>query len=99
MFCQDEILSYINENILNLSSQTSSVFKNLTPEEADAKFDRVLISCLQGYNLYLEQVPKEHLLKSIDANNSIVSNGNNISDIFLLVILVFHSKILETCQK
>lgn len=78
MFCQDEILGYICENIINLSNQTSALYKNLTPEEAAAKFDRVLISCLQGYNLYLEQVPKEHLLKSVEANNSIVSNGKII---------------------
>lgn len=76
IFCQDEILAYLNENIMNLPIQSSNLYKNLTPEEAEAKFDRVLISCLQGYNLYLEQVPKEHLLKSIEANNNIVSNGN-----------------------
>lgn len=62
---------------MNLPIQSSNLYKNLTPEEAEAKFDRVLISCLQGYNLYLEQVPKEHLLKSIEANNNIVSNGND----------------------
>lgn len=61
---------------MNLPTQSSSLYKNLTPEEVDAKFDRVLISCLQGYNLYLEQVPKEQLLKSLEANNNIVSNGN-----------------------
>lgn len=69
---------------MNLPTQSSSLYKNLTPEEIEAKFDRVLISCLQGYNLYLEQVPKEQLLKSLEANNNIVSNGNvtNFSNFF-----------------
>lgn len=80
MFCQEEIVAYISENILNLSTQSSAIYKNLTAEEAEAKFDRVLISCLQGYNLYLEQVPKECILKSLEANNNIVSNGKSNYD-------------------
>lgn len=88
MFCQDEILTYINENIGILSTQSSSIYKNLTAEEADAKFDRVLISCLQGYNLYLEQVPKEHLLKAVDVNNSIISNGNGCGITYLYLLFI-----------
>lgn len=68
-------MSYINENLLNLSTQLAGIYKNLSPEDAEAKFDRILISCLQGYNLYLEQVPKEHLVKAVTANQNIISNG------------------------
>lgn len=89
MFCQDEILSYINENIIIVTTQSSAVYKNLSPEEAEAKFDRVLISCLQGYNLYLEQVPKEHILKALDSNNNVISNGNVYLFLHELLNLIF----------
>ncbi|CAG9858317.1 unnamed protein product [Phyllotreta striolata] len=75
VFCQEEILNYLSDNLLVQTAQTLSNLKNVSAEEAEAKYERVLISCLQGYCLYLEKVSIEQIKNAIDLNNSIVSNS------------------------
>ncbi|KAG5874665.1 hypothetical protein JTB14_012946 [Gonioctena quinquepunctata] len=74
-FCQEEILHYLTDNILVQTAQTLSNTKQVSAEEAEAKYERVLISCLQGYCLYLEKVSVEHIENAGTSNNHIVSNG------------------------
>lgn len=49
--------------------------KNVSEEEAQAKYERVVISSLQGYCLYLEQVTSEHIRAQAVINSNIISNG------------------------
>lgn len=57
------------------TAQTLSNLKNVSAEEAEAKYERVLISCLQGYCLYLEKVSIEQIKNASVLNNSIVSSS------------------------
>ncbi|KAF7277773.1 hypothetical protein GWI33_009194 [Rhynchophorus ferrugineus] len=73
IFCQMEILKYIYDNLFIQTAQTVAG-QNATPEEAEAKYERVLISCLQGYVLYLHQVPEQQIEDAMEANIKIVTN-------------------------
>ncbi|XP_030758114.1 E3 ubiquitin-protein ligase listerin [Sitophilus oryzae] len=73
VFCQAEILTYIYDNLLVQTVKTIAA-QNCTKEEAEAKYVRVLLSCLQGYALYLQQVPTEQIKEAAEANSKIVSH-------------------------
>lgn len=73
--CQDEILFYICDNIINQSPQTMNTNKLLTPEELETKYQRVLICSLQGYAYYLKKLPQQEIKKTIDIHKKIISNG------------------------
>ncbi|KAJ8927797.1 hypothetical protein NQ314_019676 [Rhamnusium bicolor] len=75
VYCQEEILLYINDNLLVQTAQTLSNTKHVSVEDAEAKYERVLISCLQGYCLYLEYVPTDQIKNVAALNNDIVSNS------------------------
>lgn len=75
VYCQEEILAYINDNLLVQTAQTLSNTKQVSAEDAEAKYERVLISCLQGYCLYLEKVPSDQIQNVATQNNEIISNG------------------------
>nr|CAH7760824.1 unnamed protein product [Callosobruchus chinensis] len=75
IFCQEDILSYISDNLLVQTAQTLSNPKHCTPEEMEAKYERVLTSCLQGYRLFLEKVPVESITSTAELNSNIISNG------------------------
>ncbi|CAH1975528.1 unnamed protein product [Acanthoscelides obtectus] len=77
VFCQEDILSYISDNLLVQTPQTLSNPKHCTPEEMDAKYERVLISCLQGYRLFLEKVPVDSIKNTAELNSNIISNGKD----------------------
>ncbi|GLV42170.1 Listerin E3 ubiquitin protein ligase 1 [Carabus blaptoides fortunei] len=74
VFCQEDILSYICDNITVQTAQTLSNPKTTSPEEAEAKYERLLISSLQGYTLYLNKLSKEQLELAEEANARIISN-------------------------
>lgn len=48
--------------------------RTTSPEEAEAKYERLLISSLQGYTLYLNKLSKEQLQAAEEANMRIISN-------------------------
>lgn len=73
--CQEEILSYICNNITTQTSQSLSTHKTLTPEEMEARYQRVLVSSLQGYCLYLKKVPSHQIEKTINIHQKIISNN------------------------
>nr|CAI5817590.1 unnamed protein product [Callosobruchus analis] len=75
VFCQEDILSYICDNLLVQTAQTLSNPKHSTPEEMEAKHERVLISCLQGYCLFLEKVPVDSIKSTAELNSNIISNA------------------------
>ncbi|XP_017893627.1 E3 ubiquitin-protein ligase listerin [Ceratina calcarata] len=73
--CQREILAYICDNITVHNAQTLSTQKNLTAEEMEAKYQRVLIASLQGYSVYLKKVPINEIEKMLDVHQRIVGSN------------------------
>lgn len=95
-FCQEEVLSYICDNLTVHTSQTLSnpklvydndkhiiITKNnfiflkrtSTPELAEAKYERILISSLLGYSFYLKTISPDHLKTPHEINKKIVTNN------------------------
>ncbi|CAK9795315.1 E3 ubiquitin-protein ligase listerin [Anthophora quadrimaculata] len=73
--CQREILTYICDNITMHTPQSLSVQKNVTPEEMEAKYQRVLVASLLGYSVYLKKVPIQEIEKMVDIHNKITSSN------------------------
>lgn len=46
----------------------------LSAQEAEARYERVVISCLQGYAMYLKEVSEENIMECITMNTQIISN-------------------------
>lgn len=76
VFCEEEILSYICDNLTNQTAETLSNIKVVSPEDAEAKYERVLLSSLQGYALYLTKVSHEQIKKSEELNLKIFKHQN-----------------------
>jgi hypothetical protein len=72
VFCQKEILTYIHDN---LTSKIETNPRHTTNDDAEAKFERVVISSLQGYCLYLNTLTNEQIEKSADLNRQIITNS------------------------
>jgi len=75
VFCQYEILSYICNNLLDQTPQSLTNDQNCSQEVKDARYQRVVVSCLNGYALYLQRLPVEHLHKAEEANLKLVSSA------------------------
>lgn len=76
IFCEKEILMYILDNLISQSVETMTNCKTVSVEDAEAKYERVLLTSLQGYSLYLAKVPAEQIKKSEELNIQIVSHQN-----------------------
>uniref|UniRef100_A0A182YKS9 E3 ubiquitin-protein ligase listerin n=1 Tax=Anopheles stephensi TaxID=30069 RepID=A0A182YKS9_ANOST len=74
VFCESEILEYYTKNLTIHTAITLSNPKSHTPEECENKYQRVLISSLRGYALYLSRIPPESLKKSADKNAKLLEN-------------------------
>ncbi|XP_011301777.1 E3 ubiquitin-protein ligase listerin [Fopius arisanus] len=72
--CQEEILTYIRDNLTHQCPQSLATQKILTPEETETKYQRILICSLQGYSHYLKQVPSHQIMKPINLHNQIISS-------------------------
>lgn len=70
VFCQKEILSYIDNNL-----QSDVNAKQCSNEEAEAKYERILVSTLQGYCLYLDTLTEEQISKCMELNLKITRNS------------------------
>ncbi|XP_072761402.1 E3 ubiquitin-protein ligase listerin [Anoplolepis gracilipes] len=75
VYLQREILVYIHDNITVHTAQTLSMQKSLTKEEREAKYQRVLISNLQGYSCYFKKVPLDEIDKTLDIHEKILNNS------------------------
>lgn len=76
VFCEEEILSYITDNLTNQTIETLSNTKIVSREDAEAKYERVLLTSLKGYTLYVTKVPSEQIRKSLELNAKLISNAN-----------------------
>lgn len=45
-----------------------------TPEECEAKYQRVLICSLKGYALYLSKISAEHMVEASNKNTALIEN-------------------------
>ncbi|XP_055609013.1 E3 ubiquitin-protein ligase listerin [Uranotaenia lowii] len=75
VFCEAEILDYYTKNLTVHTAITLSNPKSHTPEECENKYQRVLISSLRGYALYLSKMSEEQLQKSGPSNTALLDNG------------------------
>lgn len=48
-------------------------YRTSKPEEMDAKYQRIVIASLQGYNLYLQKVTSDQIREAEETNKKIVS--------------------------
>lgn len=46
-----------------------------TPEECEAKYQRVLICSLKGYALYLSKISAEHMKEASNKNTALIENS------------------------
>lgn len=51
------------------------LFRSNTPEECEAKYQRVLICSLHGYELYLSKILPEHIQEVSNKNIALLENG------------------------
>lgn len=56
LHCQNEILEYVTRNLTFHSASTLSTGKSLTPEEAEQKYQRVVMCSLKELSFFVEQV-------------------------------------------
>uniref|UniRef100_A0A182NK38 E3 ubiquitin-protein ligase listerin n=1 Tax=Anopheles dirus TaxID=7168 RepID=A0A182NK38_9DIPT len=74
VFCENEILDYYTRNLTIHTAITLSNPKSHTPEECENKYQRVLISSLRGYALYLARIPADNLKKSAEKNAALLES-------------------------
>ncbi|KAF7990662.1 hypothetical protein HCN44_000467 [Aphidius gifuensis] len=74
IYCQNEILSYIRDNIIVQTPQTMNTNKLLTPEELETKYQRILICSLQSYSYYHKRIPPQQIEKTMHIHQQIISN-------------------------
>ncbi|XP_055533592.1 E3 ubiquitin-protein ligase listerin [Wyeomyia smithii] len=75
VFCESEILDYYTKNLTIHTAITLSNSKSHSPEECENKYQRVLISSLRGYALYISKMPEEQLQKSASKNALLLNNA------------------------
>lgn len=102
IFCQQEILNYIIDNVTVQTPQTLSNPKISSAEDMESKYQRVLVSSLQGYALFLQKMPSEHLEAVNDLNKKLVSSKRFwklASHKAPLVRNAWFSALIAVCQK
>lgn len=67
-FCDSETIEYFTKNLTVLNAQTICNPKVYSTEECEDKYERVVISSLRGYALYLEKMSSETLEQSKTRN-------------------------------
>ncbi|XP_017127246.1 E3 ubiquitin-protein ligase listerin [Drosophila elegans] len=65
LHCQVEILEYATRNLTFHTAATLSIGKSLTPEEAEQKYQRVVISSLKLLSFFLEQTAQTEELSQV----------------------------------
>uniref|UniRef100_A0A6B2EBW1 E3 ubiquitin-protein ligase listerin n=1 Tax=Phlebotomus kandelakii TaxID=1109342 RepID=A0A6B2EBW1_9DIPT len=73
-FCQSEILDYVTKILTVHTATTLSNAKSYTPEECEAKYQRTVTGCLQGYAMYLQTVSEENLSEVANKNTTLIEN-------------------------
>jgi hypothetical protein len=78
------------------------VLRVVTPEEMEAKYQRIVVSSLQGYALYLQKLPAEHLQAAHEANKKLIASKKfwNLSKhTSALIRNAWFSALIALCQK
>lgn len=67
LHCQNEILEYVTRNLTFHSASTLSTGKSLTPEEAEQKYQRVVMCSLKELSFFIEH--------TVDAEQTTILEG------------------------
>ncbi|GAB0100225.1 E3 ubiquitin-protein ligase listerin [Sergentomyia squamirostris] len=73
-FCQNEFLDYITKILTVHTATTLSNSKSYTSEECEAKYQRTVSCCLQGYAQYLRTVNDENLNEVTNNNITLIEH-------------------------
>ena len=74
----------------------------VAPEEMEAKYQRIVVSSLQGYVLYLHKLPAEQLQAAYEANKKLIASKKfwNLSKhTSALIRSAWFSVLIAVCQK
>uniref|UniRef100_W4VS17 E3 ubiquitin-protein ligase listerin n=1 Tax=Corethrella appendiculata TaxID=1370023 RepID=W4VS17_9DIPT len=74
VYCEQEIIDLLVKNLIQHTAITLTNPKSHTPEECEAKYQRVLVASLRGYVLYLQKISEENLQKSASKNFTLLDN-------------------------
>jgi hypothetical protein len=77
--CQEDVLENFTKNITVLTAQTICSTQAYSPEECNAKYERLVIGSLKGYGMYVEKVNKERLEEFKDKNLELINHEKFIS--------------------
>ncbi|XP_055373433.1 E3 ubiquitin-protein ligase listerin [Condylostylus longicornis] len=55
LYCQNEIMDYLTKNISFHTASTLSNMKSVTPQEAESKYQRVIISSMKTFSFFIEK--------------------------------------------
>lgn len=72
--CQEDVLETFTKNITVLTAQTICNTQSYTPEECQAKYERVVIGSLKAYGMYIEKINKEKLQEFKEKNLQLISH-------------------------
>lgn len=74
LFCENEVLDSIHKNLTILNSQTVCNNKIYSPEECEAKYERLVVGSFRGYIHYLEKIPSERNEKTVEKNVALIAH-------------------------
>lgn len=73
-FCQNEILDYVTKNLTVHTIQTMCNTKTNTLEECEAKYQRIIISSLKGYALFLDKIDPVQIKEVVVKHETLIDN-------------------------
>lgn len=72
--CSEDVLENFTKNLTVLNAQTICNTHSYTPEECQAKYERVVIGSLKGYGMYVEKMPKDKLEELKEQNHNLIQH-------------------------
>ncbi|XP_064628174.1 E3 ubiquitin-protein ligase listerin-like [Lineus longissimus] len=101
MFCKNEILQYLKDNLLQQTPQTLSDPKNTPKEDIESKYVKVVSSSLMAMRLFLTTIPDDQrddltgLVDEILAAPKLWKHSKNPSS---MIRSAFYSMLSSVCQ-
>lgn len=60
-FCKAEVMSHIKNNLFSPETNAGPTYKSQTPEEPEARHQRIVMATLHGYSFFVKHLPDKHL--------------------------------------
>lgn len=77
--CQEDVLENFRKNLTVLNAQTICNTHTYTPEECQAKYERIVIGSLKGYGMYVEKIPTDKLEEFKEQNHNLIQHERFLS--------------------